>query len=41
MVIHIYILFHLLFHDYLPQDIEYSFLGLCCLSVKYVIVCIC
>ena len=32
----IYNLFHILFHYGLPQDIEYRFLGLCCLSVKYV-----
>ena len=40
-----YILFHILFHDGLSQDIEYSSLcykvGPCCLSILYVIVCIC
>ena len=37
-----YILFHILFHYGLSQDIEYSFLncavGPCCLSILYVIV---
>ena len=41
---HIYILFHILFHYGLSQDIEYSSLcytvGPCCLSIPYVIVCI-
>ena len=41
----IYILFHILFHYGLSQDIEYSSLcctiGPCCLSILYVIVCIC
>ena len=44
-VIHIYILFHILFHYGLSQDIEYSSLcytvGPCCLSIPYIIVCIC
>ena len=44
-VIHIYVLFHILFHYGLSQDIEYSSLcftvGPCCLSVLYIIVCIC
>ena len=43
--IHIYILFHILLHDGLSQDIEYSSLcctvGLCCLSIMNIIVCIC
>ena len=38
------ILFHILFHFGLSQDIEYSSLcytvGPCCLSILYVIVCI-
>ena len=40
----IYILFHILFHYSLLQDIEYSFLCYtvwpCCLSILYVVVCI-
>ena len=44
-VIQLYILFHVLFHYSLSQDIEYSFLcclvGPCCLSILYIIVCIC
>ena len=46
-VIHtyIYILFPILFHYGLLQDIEYSSLcytvGPCCLSVLYTVVCIC
>ena len=44
-VIHIYILFHILFHYGLSQDIEYtSFcyrVGPYCLSILYIIVCIC
>ena len=43
-VIHIYILFHILFHDGLSQGIEYSCLcytiGPCCLSILYIIVCL-
>ena len=43
-VIHIYILFYILFHDVLSQDIEYSSLcstvGTCCLSILCIIVCI-
>ena len=44
-VIHvIYILFHILFHYGISQDIEYSSLcytvGPCCLSILYIIVCI-
>ena len=39
-VIHIYILFHIIFHYGLSQDIEYSFLcytvGPCCLSILYI-----
>ena len=41
---YIYILFNILFHYTLSQDIEYSFLcysvGPCCLSILYIIVCI-
>ena len=42
----IYILFHILFHYGLSQDIEYSFrynylVGPCCLPVLYTLVCIC
>ena len=44
-VIHICILFHILFHYGLSQDIEYSSLchrvGPCCLSILYIIICIC
>ena len=46
-VIHtyIYILFHILFHSGLSQDIEYSSLCYtvepCCLSILHIIVCIC
>ena len=44
-VIHIYILFDTPFHYGLLQDIEYSSLGYtvgpCCLSILYIIVCIC
>ena len=42
---YIYILFHVLFHCGLSQDIEYSSLsctvGPCWLSILYIIVCIC
>ena len=42
---YIYILFHILFHYGLSQDIEYSSLcytvGPCCLSILYIIVCLC
>ena len=42
---YVYILFHILFRDGLSQDIEYSSLcgtvGPCCLSILYIIVCIC
>ena len=42
---YIFILFHILFHYDLLQDIEYSSLcytvGHCCLSVLYILVCIC
>ena len=43
-LIHIYILFHILFHYGLSQDIEYT--SLCntvesCLSIKYIMVCFC
>ena len=42
---YIYILFHIPFHYGLSQDIEYSSLcstvGPCCLSILYIIVCIC
>ena len=41
----IYILFYMLFHCGLSQDIEYSSLcytvGPCCLSILYILVCIC
>ena len=41
----IYILFHILFHCDLSQDIEYSSpcstVGPCCLSILYIIVCLC
>ena len=44
-VVHIYILFHILFHYGLSQDIGYSPLcctvGPCCLSILDIIVCIC
>ena len=44
-VIHIYILFHILFRYGLSQDIEYSSLcytvGPCCLSVLYITACVC
>ena len=44
-VIHIYIVFYIIFHYGLSQDIEFSFLcytvGPCCLSILYIIVCIC
>ena len=44
-VIHTYILFQIFFHYKLLPDIEYSPLccaiGLCCLSVLYIVVCIC
>ena len=44
-VLHVYILFHILSHYGLSQDIEYSSLGYtvgpCCLSILYIIVCIC
>ena len=43
--IHIYILFHIIFHYGLSWDIDYSSLcytvGPCCLSTLYIIVCIC
>ena len=43
--IYIYILFQTLFHYRLLQDIEYSSpcytVGPCCLSVLYIVVCIC
>ena len=42
---HIYILFYILFHYGLSQDIEYSSLwstvGPCCLSILCIVVCIC
>ena len=42
---YIYILFYILFHYGLSQDIEYSSLcytvGPCCLSFLYIIVCLC
>ena len=45
LVIHIYVHFHILFHFCLPQGIEHSSLcyavGPCCLSILYMIVCIC
>ena len=45
LYIYIYILFYILFHYGLSQNIEYSSLcytvGLCCLSILYTIVCIC
>ena len=44
-VIYVYILFYILFHYGLSQNIEYSFLcytvGTCCLSILYIIVYIC
>ena len=44
-VIYMYILFHTLFHYGLSQDIEYSSpcytVGPCCLSILYIIGCIC
>ena len=44
-VVHIYILFHILFDYGLSQDIEYSSLGYtvgpCCLSVLCILVCVC
>ena len=43
--IYIYILFHILFHYGSSQDINHSSLcytvGLCCLSILHIIVCIC
>ena len=43
--IYIYILFRILSHYGLSQDIEHSSLcytvGLCCLSILHIIVCIC
>ena len=43
--LYIYILFQILFHYSLLQDIEYSSLcctvGPCCLSILYIVVCIC
>ena len=45
LVIHVYVLFPILFHFRLLQDIEYSSLcytvGPCCLSVLYIVVGIC
>ena len=45
LVIHVYVHFHVLFHFCLPQGIEHSSLcyagGPCCLSILYMIVCIC
>ena len=45
MYIHIYILFQIIFHYSLLQDIEHSSLcctvGPCCLSILYTIACIC
>ena len=43
---HIYIyIFHIIFHYGLSQDIEYSSLcyavGLCCLSILYIVVYVC
>ena len=42
---YVYILFHILFHYCLSQDIEYSLLCStvrpCCVSILYIIVCIC
>ena len=44
-VIHMYILFHTLFHYGLPQDSEYislcSTVGPLCLSILYTVGCIC
>ena len=44
-VIYMYILFEIVFHYGLSQDIEYSALcytvGSCCLSILYLMVCIC
>ena len=44
-VIHIYIILHIVFHCGLLQDIEYHSLcytvGHCCLSILYIVVCIC
>ena len=43
--IYIYILFNILFHYDLLQDIEYSSLcytvGPCCLPILYIVACIC
>ena len=45
IVIHIYILFQILFHYRLLQNTEYSSLcytvGPCCLPILYIVVCIC
>ena len=45
LCIYIYVIFHILFHCDLSQDIEYSSLcytvGFCCLSILYILVCIC
>ena len=44
-IIYIFVLFQILFHYRLLQDIEYSCLcyivGPCCLSILYMVVCIC
>ena len=44
-ILQVYILFHILFHYGLLQDIKYSSLcytvGPCCLSILYIVVCIC
>ena len=44
-VIHLHILFYILRHYGLSQDVEYSSLcskvGPCCFSIFYIIVCIC
>ena len=42
--IYTHMIFHILFHYRLLKDIEYSSLsytGLCCLSILYIVVCIC
>ena len=45
VIVYIYILFQILFHYRLLQDIEYRSLcytvGPCCLCILYIVVCIC
>ena len=45
LAVQMYVLFHVLFHDSLSQDIEYPspcfMVGPCCLSILYKLVHIC